>query len=96
MTDNETAEVCEHHDEPLFTMGRHGVIDGKLHESEYVFCRHCAGSVSKITCPECENVMPVMNLEDSTIVMAQRTLRNLSCTRCKSLIASADVTGIGP
>ena len=92
MTEEKVAEICEHHGEPLFTMSRGAKISS---ESSYVFCRHCAVTVKKIICPHCSNVMPVMSLHDETRVLADVTLRNLSCTRCKEVIASANVTGIG-
>ena len=85
--------ICEHHGDPLFRFRSETSVDGEIRKSEYEFCWLCAGSAMKVTCPKCKTTMPVIQLDDATHVYADSTVRNLSCTICNTIIASADVSG---
>ena len=86
--------LCDQHNEPLFRFGSKTRVDGELQDLSFEFCRSCADSTMTVTCRECESNMTLIKLDDSKHIYADGTVRELSCTNCNAVIASANVAGV--
>ena len=86
--------LCDHHNEQLFRFGSKTLVDGEIQDLAFQFCRSCADSTMTVTCPECEKNMTLIKLDDSKHIYAHGTVRELSCTNCNAVIASANVAGV--
>ena len=82
-------EICEHHDEPIFTFRSETLVDGRVEKSGFPFCRMCCDSATQISCQECGQVMKVLQLDDETKLLSNGEYRDLSCTSCHAVIASS-------
>ena len=91
---NDELSLCGHHNAQLFRLGSKTLVDGKMQDLSFEFCRRCADSTMTVTCPECESNMTLIKLDDSKHIYANGTVRELSCTNCNAVIASANVAGV--